>query len=129
MKIILKLIVIGLILLTVVILFSTTETKYQCNGSMTKETKVTDSTIYLKFTEYRWWVHLWGNGSDGMMDLEIPGKTFINYNYVKRVGDQIQFSKDKGSLIGGYYSTLSGHSGVNDYFGVFEGECKVIDKK
>lgn len=129
MKTILKLIVVGVLVFVILVFFSTTETKYLCNGDITKDSKVRDSTIYLKFTEYRWWVHLWGNGSDGMMDMEIPGKTYDSFHYVKRIGDQIQFWRDKGSLIGGYYSTLSGHMGLNNHFGVFEGECKVIDKK
>ena len=125
-KILLKLLVIGLLLLSVVILLSSKETKFECIGKLESNNVTSDMTIYMKLKEYRWWVHLWSD-SDGMVNVEVPGKYLDVFLYVQKVGDQIQIWKEKGKLIGGYYSTLSEHVGLLTYFGNFEGKCKKIE--
>jgi hypothetical protein len=117
----------GLVLLTIVLLFSSTESRFECVGKLENNNKTTDVTLYMKLTKYRWWVNLWSD-SDGYVNVEIPGKHLQYFQHLEVVGDQIQIWKEKGKLIGGYYSTLSEHIGLMTYFGNFDGKCKRMEK-
>jgi len=125
-KIFYKLSALSILLLTIIFFFSTKEFRYECNGRLESNNIASQKILYFKLVEYRWWVHLW-NDSDGIVNAEIPGKNLEYFSELKEVGDQIQIYKRKGSLIGGYYSKLSNHIGLDGDFGNFEGKCKLIN--
>jgi hypothetical protein len=126
-KILLKISFLGVVLFSIVLLFSTSESKYECVGKLEKDNKSSDVVLYMKLKEYRWWVHLW-NDSDGIVNVEVPGKYLDVFFHLQKIGDQIQIWKEKGKLIGGYYSTLSQHISLLTDFGNFEGKCKKMER-
>ncbi len=78
----------------------------------------------MKLTEYRWWVHLWSD-SDGMIQVEIPGKFLDSSTNIKEVGDQIQIF-DYQKRMKGYFSKLSKFISINTFSDFFDGTCKEI---
>ena len=115
----------GIVLIFVLIVFfSSTETRYQCSGALTKEGATSPTTFYLKITEYRWWVGLWSQ-SVGLVWLEIPQVMFESYGDVRKSGDNLLIYEP--SSMGGIYSKLSNTFSVQTPHGVLDGSCRKID--
>lgn len=99
-------ILIGAALFLFVVNFSAVEGRFECVGTITRAGNAVPSTVYIKVTEYRWWVHLWSE-SDGSLWLEIPGALVRYYATIKRYGDQLHILDGPDSLPHGAFSTLS----------------------
>ena len=100
--------------------FSSVESRYQCTHNVSVERP---QTIFLKLTEYRWWVGLWSN-STGSLWLEIPNSNVAYFGHLTRAGDLIQIFDKEGAGPSGNFSTLS--NAVELRIApqqVFEGRC------
>lgn len=83
-----------------------------------------EKTVFLKLTEYRWWVKLWSD-SDGMIWVEIPGKDFISSTNLDKDSNQIRiFSGDKQLM--GIFSPLSNFLSIKTFDDFYDGQCKEI---
>lgn len=108
----------------VVFFYSLKESSYQCDGTFGGESK--QSTLYLKVTENRWWVHLWSD-NDGRVNLEIPNKDYEVY-WLKRNGDQLQLWKDRNLKgLKGNFSLISYSLFLHLDPKIFEGVCKKLE--
>ena len=108
--------------------FSATESGFRCEGEITAQGGTRPATLFMRLTEYRWWVKLWRD-SDGMVSIEAPkeGMPYEPYLYLDKVGDSerhIYESSGVGNtdLKGAYYK-LSNHLKLDTSRGFFEGEC------
>ena len=106
--------------------FSTTEYRYECKGAFKTEKKqYEDSTIYIKVSDYRFWVDIWSD-SDANLNIEIPNRHVGYYSHLKETGDQLQiYDVDKN--LKGNFSKLSKTLALQTYLGFFDGTCKKID--
>lgn len=131
LKKILKYIGIGLVLIILlfifIINFSEVESSFKCEGEMSLENENTPETIYLKLTEYRFWVSLWSN-SNASIVIEIPNMVYDYYSQVEEVGDQLQiFDKYPIKKLKGNFSKLSKSLAVQlEPYGFFEGTCSPL---
>lgn len=114
------------LLFVFVVNFSSVESRYQCVGTLTSAGNTKPATVYIKFAEYRWWVHLWSD-SDGALWLEIPNQAYDYFGQVTRVGDTRHIASQPNKGIGGLYSTLSGTLALDTSLGFFDGTCRPID--
>ena len=119
----------ALLLFVLVANFSAVESRFQCPGMISSTDGPRPVTVYLKLSEYRWWVGLWSE-SDAALHIEIPN-TYVDYfGNVRRVGDQYQLF-DSENRIKGNFSTRSKILAINlplklktDFF---DGTCKKSD--
>ena len=113
-----------IILFIIVINFSGKESKFECSGEITQEATRKPTKVYLKLTEYRFWVGLWSK-SKGCLSLEIPNRTFAYYEQIDRVGDNLHIYSNNDAK--GLFSRLSNALTLDiGAFGVFEGTCNLI---
>lgn len=110
------------IIFIVVIFFSEKTTKYECIGKF-KNTNM-ETSIFLKHSEYRWWVSLWSE-SKGMMWIEVPNKTVDVSTELREVGNLIQLLGFKNELKG-MFSPLSKSISIKIDDDFFDGSCKEI---
>ena len=114
-----------LLLFVFVANFSATEYRYECKGSFkTADEQYEDDTIYLKLSDYRFWVKMW-SGSDASLNIEVPNKHVDYYGHLEKVGDQLQiYDFDKN--LKGNFSKLSKTLALQTYLGFFDGTCKRV---
>jgi len=106
--------------------FSAIEYPYECKGSFKKgDEQYEDATIYLKLSDYRFWVGIWGE-SDASLNIEIPNKHVAYYGHLKEVGDQLQIY-DYDKSLKGNFSKLSKTLSLQTYLGFFDGMCNKIE--
>ncbi len=110
------------VVLLIVILFSEKTTKYECIGKF--QNNPTDKTVFLKHSEYRWWVSLWSD-SKGSMWFEVPTKT-VDVSTELRDGGNLIRILGYNNEMKGMFSPLSKSLSIkiNDDF--FDGLCKEI---
>ena len=105
-----------------VILFSEKTTKYECIGKF--QNNNTDKTVFLKHSEYRWWVSLWSD-SKGMMWFEIPTKTVDVSTELREGGNLIRILGFNNEMKG-IFSPLSKSLSIKINGDFFDGLCKEI---
>ena len=110
------------IIFLIVIFFSENTTKYECIGKFQKNN--TDKTIFLKHSQYRWWVSLWSD-SIGMMWFEVPNKTVDVSTDLRQGGNLIRILGFDNELKG-MFSPLSKSISVKISGDFFDGTCKEI---
>ena len=110
------------IIFIVAIFFSEKTIKYECIGKF-KNTNM-ETSIFLKHSEYRWWIKLWWE-SDGMMWIEVPNKTVDVSTELREVGNLIQLLGFKKELKG-IFSPLSKSISVKIDDDFYDGSCKEI---
>lgn len=115
------------VLLVAVMTLSQVETRFQCSGEMSSGTSPHPIKIFLRLTEYRWWVGLW-NDSDGFLRVEIPNKAFDSFE-IAETGDFLRISetRDSKSQFKGTFSTLSSTLTLETSAGLFDGTCTKIN--
>ncbi len=127
MKRLLKLVVITtLVLISVylfLVFFSGKQTAYFCQGRFDK---MGPQVLYLKVTEYRFWVHLW-NKFDGDIKIEIPNKHYDYISEVTEVGDLLQMTRN--GQVAGQLSKLSGALVLHTYGDFYDGNCQKVEGK
>lgn len=110
------------VIFLVVILFSEKTTKYECIGKFQNTNN--ETSIFLKHSEYRWWVDLWSE-SKGMMWFEVPNKTVDVSTELRMGGDLIRILGFNNE-IKGMFSPLSKSISVKISGNFFDGTCKEI---
>jgi len=118
--------IVGVIVLVLffVGVFSTTETKFECNGELTKGEKLINphQKLFVNLTKYRFWVLLW-NTSYGTMRVELPNEGFDVYGKLNKQLDIIYINTYQDNMRG-MFSTLSNTINVDvSYSGTFKGQC------
>ena len=109
-----------------VVNFSAVESRFECPGEFTLNVQKTQSRVFLKIEEYRWWAGLWSE-SDGSVRFEIPNSSGGYYGYVRKFGDQLQMSEDASSIVKGSFSKLSrALMLLSTPSGIFDGLCKAL---
>ena len=122
--------VLGITLIALVLLFvfaanfSEVETRYKCEATITSEHGSQKETIYLKLSEYRWWVGLWSD-SDGMLMLESTDGFMSLFTQLEDNGEKLFIFDDEKRVVGSY-SKLSGNLDLDTSRGYIEGPCLEI---
>jgi hypothetical protein len=114
----------------IIIYFSEVKSNFQCFGKISYKGNTRPITIYVKLAEYRWWVGLWGDGSDGYLNLEIPNTWVDYYGYIEESGDQrfiYDYEKYPQKTLKGNFSILSKTLTLDTAMGFFDGVCSVVD--
>jgi len=117
--------VVAIALLTVILKFSSAESRSECPGKLSAGQASKPATVFIRLAKYRWWVRLWSD-SDAALWLEIPNQTVDYFGHVKEVGDQLQIYGSKNDIKGNF-STLSKALALSTLNGFFDGVCKKID--
>lgn len=119
----------GLIILFVVIVnFSGTESIFRCSGETMRYGTSQSTDVYMKLTEYRFWVDLWSD-SDGSIMLEVPNEWVGYYAQVEEEGDQLQiYETYPQKALKGNFSKLSKTLAIDlgSPFGFFDGSCTAV---
>jgi hypothetical protein len=118
-------VVLVVLIFLVIVNFSGVETRYRCSGVLETTGEEQSTTIYMKHTQWRWWVGLWGD-SDGEIRVELPDGHNTHTSQIKEVGDQIQIFRIRtGNELAGNFSLLSQRLALELYPGTrFIGECE-----
>ncbi len=124
LKRVLLMLIISVALLLIVVNFSEKTSTYRCEGTIQFKDDVKSTTVYLKLTEYRWWVHLWSN-NDANIHLEVPSLVFphMYFSDVKKLGDIFQIYDLGGTQQIGVFSNLSNTLRIKLQNASFDGEC------
>jgi hypothetical protein len=129
LKLLVPVAVVGFLILVFLINFSSVESRYECNGTVTNDGNSQPFTLFAKLSTFRWWVRLWSD-SYGNLWIEVPSQTIEYFNHIRQVGDQLQLLDDdlKGAReMRGNFSTLSKYLSVQvPGVGFFDGSCKRI---
>lgn len=110
------------VVLLIVIIFSEKTTKYECIGKF--QNNSTDKTVFLKHSEYRWWVSLWSD-SKGSMWFEVPTKT-VDVSTELRDGGNLIRILGYNNEMKGMFSPLSKSLSIKINGDFFDGQCKEI---
>ena len=110
------------VIFLIVLLFSEKTTKYECIGKFQNTNN--ETSIFLKHSEYRWWVGLWSE-SKGMMWFEVPNKTVDVSTELRMGGDLIRILGFNNE-IKGMFSPLSKSISVKISGNFFDGTCKEV---
>lgn len=110
------------VIFIVVILFSEKTTKYECIGKFQNTNN--ETSIFLKHSEYRWWVGLWSK-SNGTIWVELPGKNLDVSTDLNSNENQI-FIFDYKKELKGIFSPLSKHISIKITNEFYDGSCKEI---
>lgn len=113
------------IVFVLIVTLSAIDTRLQCTGTLTQQSVASPMTIFVKITEYRWWVGLWSE-SEGNVWLEIPNRSFEYYENVSRNGESLLINAPSGRGVGGLYSKLSNSLSLQTKMGVFDGSCQRV---
>jgi hypothetical protein len=106
--------------------FSEKEQRYECSGSTTGPQARADLKLYLKATEFRWWVKLWSE-SRGAVWIELPREFAYSFSHVRISGDKWDIYNDSTSRqLKGEFSTLSRALALEVGQDVFEGQCRLL---
>ena len=120
-------VVLIVIIVVLIVSCSSTDTRLQCTGTLTRQSVASPMTIFVKITEYRWWVGLWSE-SHGALWVEIPHEASEYYERVSRNGENLLISSSSSRLgVGGLYSKLSDTLSLHMPMGVFDGSCQRAD--
>ena len=111
-------------LLLTIVNFSEKTSTYRCEGAVSSKGDIKSTTVYLKLTEYRWWVHLWSN-NDANIRLEVPSLVFphMYFSDVKKLGDIFQIYDLGGTQQIGVFSNLSNTLRIKLQNSFFDGKC------
>ena len=116
----------GLCLATLFVVanFSATETRLKCQGTLLSWGDEGESTIFVKLTEYRWWVGLWSK-SDGLIYIEIPNTLVEVFTHIEDSGEFLQvFRTYPQKSFKGQFSILSNNLQISITPNLsFEGIC------
>ena len=105
--------------------FSAEEFRFLCSRGISLWDFSHSATVYIKLTEYRWWIRLWKD-SDGTISIELPSGLVPSYWHLVKTGDKFQIYDFRGDFQGDF-STLSNKLYIdNSPEGSFEGTCKRI---
>jgi hypothetical protein len=115
----------AVIVLFVVVNYSSVQSRFECAGSVSSSPTDTGQRLYLKLELYRWWVGLW-SASDGSLWVEIPNRHVQYFRDIRQVGDQLQIL-DSDTALAGQFSQLSNALSLKTTAGFFDGRCKPID--
>jgi hypothetical protein len=110
------------IIFLVVIFFSEKTKNYECIGKVQNTNN--ETKVYLKHSQYRWWVSLWSD-SIGMMWIEVPNKTVDVSTELRDGGNLIRLLGFDNELKG-IFSPLSKSISVKIDGDFFDGLCKEI---
>ena len=113
------------LLLSIVVGYSSVESRFECSGEMTFDSISKPSTIHIKLNEYRWWVNLWSE-SDGDFYLEIPNVLVKFYDRVIDLDPQIQILGHQKEIKGNF-SKLSKTLILDTSVGFFDGTCNRLN--
>jgi hypothetical protein len=105
--------------------FSSTVTKFECQGHLVKSEISSPETIYLRLEKYKWWIVVWGD-SDGELILEIPNTTFRYFSRVKDNNMQLRIYDNEEFV--GALSSLSKVLAIKTHYGFFDGKCHVVEE-
>ena len=110
-----------------VVYFSEVETRFRCSGEFSSDGNPQKATLYVKLSEYRWWVRLKTN-SVGDITLEVQNKPLVDrFVSVEKNGDLLTiFDREKRPR--GYFSTLSKTLAVTTDRWSFDGTCNHVEK-
>jgi hypothetical protein len=107
--------------------FSEKEQRYECSGNTTGPQARADLKLYLKTTEFRWWIKLWGE-SQGTVWVELPREFTYSFGHVKIAGEKWDIYKDiTPRQLTGDFSTLSRALAIELGQEVFRGQCRPLD--
>jgi len=119
----------GFLILGLVILFffvarfSAVESSFRCSGEISNSGTVQPATVYMKLTEYRWWVNLWGD-SAGSLHLEIPKTSVESFGHIEEIGDLLTiYETYPQKTLKGNFSKLSKTLSIQTSRGFFDGAC------
>ena len=104
--------------------FSSTVTKFECQGHLVKGETSSPETIYLRLEKYKRWI-VWGD-SDGELILEIPNTTHRYFSRVKDDNMQLRIYDDEEFV--GALSSLSKVLAIKTHYGFFDGKCHVDEE-
>lgn len=124
MKLFFKFIAIVVVIAIFLAKYSETETTYKCVGEIDRDGGSTATTIYIRYTEFKWWVALWSK-SGGSMIVESPNNIFTYYDNVTR-GD-MQNLIFAGGKQKGLFSPISKAITVSIQSEYFQGICETSD--
>ena len=102
--------------------YSVIESSYECVGKFSHSTR-DSTTIYLRLSEYRFWVRLWSD-SDASLFTEVPNNYVDYYSHLEEVANQFQiyqYDRFKGN-----FSTLSNTLALDTPGGFFDGNCRKL---
>ncbi len=128
---ILAILIVGLVAIFLFVTnFSVTETILNCKGEITDARQSRPSILYASLNEYRWWVGLWNDRSDGDLTIELPEMRYFYFDTLKENLNTLlhifnrDFKGDPDKLeFMGSYSRLSKSLKLDTPFGFFDGTC------
>ncbi len=99
---------------------------YKCSGEITEDEDNLNyqSDLYLKLSEYRWWVGLWSD-SDGYVKIEVPGNTWDYFNKIEKNSEHMSIYYN--NELRGYFSRISHFLNIKSNYYFFEGQCLKIN--
>jgi hypothetical protein len=122
------------VLLGIAINFSEKVTKYDCEGKYQTGKQLVAGQVFLKLSEYRWWVGLWSKDSEGNLWVEfrrdidgisnVPMFATSYYSKVDYVADNVHVYEENGKSPVAHLSLLSKKLTINTPYGFFDGTCK-----
>jgi hypothetical protein len=113
--------------LFVAVTYSTTDTALVCVGEETIDNNRKPVELTVSLTDYRWWVRLWNDSSDGMLWVESPGTWVKFYPKIKRIGSSWQiYDNDSLFSIVGNLSRISRKLNLKTPQGFYEGKCETV---
>jgi len=122
-KVLLCVCALSVLLVVVLMNFSSTVTAYKCPGTFALPEGPVAGDIYVHLEEYRPWVGLWSD-TDGNMKIEVRKADQATFDYLSRVDDNgINLLIFKGQKAAGMFSRLSNILSINTTWGVFDGMC------
>jgi hypothetical protein len=108
----------------VVVNFSEAKTTLSCKGQIVEEGLARPASLHAWLNKYRWWVRLWGDGSDGNMQVEAPDGRVLYFGYLEDLGTVWHVYKGHNEReFQGSYSNLSKSLRLVTPAGFFEGTC------
>src|SRR3990167_10017820 len=81
-------VVVMVALFLIVANFSAAESRLRCVGEISSDGSTEAATVFIRLSEYRWWVGLWSD-SDGSLNLEIPNTLFESYVHLTKLNNQL----------------------------------------
>tara|TARA_R110000796_G_scaffold205890_1_gene322266 strand:+ start:91 stop:483 length:393 start_codon:yes stop_codon:yes gene_type:complete len=127
LKRVLVMLIILVALLLIVVNFSEKPSAYKCEGILSPEINNSSQTLFLKITEFRWWVYLWRDENrDAHVWIEIPNIHSDFFHEVEKVGNSFQiFKLDQ---FRGSFSSLSQTFSIRFSRSFFQGNCVQLQR-
>lgn len=120
------LIVAALLLVALIVAFSTARSRLHCTGKMSTKVGPRPLAVDVRLERLRpgaaWW-----RGSQGTFWLEIPGEVALPYEIVKVYGEILDLALGGDRALEGAYSTSSAQLALRTPEGLFVGACSEVD--